>query len=60
MKLGGGHAIDSAARSLLRLHERVDTDRTGTAANLIVITATGYPYARPDGVLVIPISALGP
>lgn len=60
VKLGGADAIDSAARSLLRLHERVDTDRTGDAANLVVITATGYPYARPDGVLVIPISTLGP
>lgn len=60
VKLGGQRAIDAAARSLLRLRERVDVDRAGEPAALVVIIATGYPYTRPDGVSVIPVTALGP
>ena len=60
VKLGGERAIEAAARSLLRLRERVDTDRAGEPAGLIVITATGHSYVRPDGVSVIPVTALGP
>ncbi|MDE0134027.1 MAG: DUF4143 domain-containing protein [Acidimicrobiaceae bacterium] len=60
VKLGGQRAVDSAARSLLRLRERVDTERAGEPAALVIVTATGYPLARPDGVSVIPVTALGP
>ncbi len=60
VKLGGERAIESAARSLLRLRERVDTDRVGEPGSLIVVTATGYAYRRPDGVSVVPVTALGP
>jgi hypothetical protein len=38
----------------------VDTDRHGEPAALGVITSTGYGGRRPDGVHVIPITALGP
>ena len=60
VKLGGERAIESAARNLLRLRERVDTDRAGEPAGLVVVTATGCPYRRPDGVTVAPITTLGP
>lgn len=60
VKLGGERAIESAARNLVRLRERVDTDRAGEPSALVVITATGFPYLRPDGVSVIPVTALGP
>ena len=60
-KLGGDKAIDTAARSLLKLRSRVDTDAVGEPAKLMVITAVGgYCYDRPDGVAVVPITALGP
>lgn len=59
VKLGTA-AVDTAAESLLRLAERVDTDRCGPPAALGVITGMGYGYRRPDGVNVIPIGALGP
>lgn len=59
VKLGPNQA-DAAANSLLRLAERVDTDRIGKPAMLGVITGFGYGYMRPDGVAVIPIGALGP
>ncbi len=60
VKLGGERAIEAAAHSLLRLCERVNTDQAGEPADLIVVTASGYPYRRPDGVSVIPVTALGP
>ena len=60
VKLGGPHAVDEAAESLRRLRDKVDTDRIGVPAKLAVITATGYAYDRPDGVTVLPITALGP
>ena len=59
-KLGGSDAIDAAARSLLRLSRKVSTERAGQLTALVVITAVGYGYTRPDGVRVAPLTALGP
>ncbi len=56
----GPRAVDDAARSLLRLADRVDTARHGKPAALVVVTGWGYGYRRPDGVCVVPIGALGP
>ncbi len=52
--------IDDAARTLLKLADRVDTSRWGEPAALGVIVERGYGYVRPDGVSVIPLAALGP
>ena len=60
IKLGGAQAIDHAAQSLLRLRDRIDQSRTGPLARLAVITATGYAYERPDGIAVVPVTALAP
>jgi len=54
----GQSAIDGAASNLLRLAERIDTDRHGPPSALLVITGWGYAYRRPDGVSVVPIGAL--
>jgi predicted AAA+ superfamily ATPase len=59
VKLGTGE-VDSAAARLVKLRDRVDTASTGRAVALGVITGVGYGYTRPDGVVVIPIGALGP
>lgn len=59
VKLGRG-AIDSAAKNLLRLKERVDSEQEGDPAFLAVVTYTGFAYRREDGVFVIPIGCLGP
>jgi hypothetical protein len=59
VKLGPG-AVDEAARTLLRVADRVDSSRHGPPAALAVITGWGYGYRRPDGVSVIPIGALAP
>ena len=60
VKLGGRDAIDKAAASLLRLRTRVDSASQGSPSRLIVVTATGYAFERPDGVCVVPITSLGP
>ena len=60
IKLGGEKLINHAVNSLLRLRSRVDTNRMGEPSALVVITATGYGYDRPDGTTVLPITALGP
>ncbi len=49
-----------AARSLIRACEQIDTTRVGEPAKKLVITPSGYGYERPDGVTVLPLTALGP
>ncbi|GAB3714943.1 DUF4143 domain-containing protein [Mariniluteicoccus flavus] len=56
----GETAADAAADSLLRMAGKVDHDRHGKPATLIVLTGGRYSYRRPDGVCVVPITALGP
>lgn len=46
--------------NLLAFASKVDTTEVGEPATLAVITATGYGYTRPDGVVVLPAAALGP
>ena len=60
IKLGGEGAIEEGAGNLLKLRERVNPDRTGPPASLAVITGIGHGYARPDGVVLVPLTALGP
>jgi predicted AAA+ superfamily ATPase len=59
VKLGQA-AVERAAESLLRVAARVDSERHGEPAALVVITGWGYGYRRPDGVSVVPIGALAP
>ena len=56
----GPRMVDEGARNLLRLAERVHRKTVGPPQALGVIVASGYGYARPDGVGVIPMGALGP
>jgi len=60
IKLGGGDAIEAAAQSLRRVRDSVAADRAKHLVGRAVITALGFAYARPDGVHVTPITALGP
>ncbi len=60
VKLGGVAAIDRGARALRRMCDKLDHTKTGPPAKLMVITASGYAYERPDGVCVAPITSLGP
>ncbi len=60
IKLGSGTRIDEAAKSLTAACKQIDTQRTGPPSKMLVVTAAGYGYERPDGVSVLPITALGP
>ena len=60
VKLGAPEAIEEAAQSLLSLTAKVDTSVTGPPNALVVITSTGQPYLREDGVGVVPITSLKP
>ena len=60
VKLGGAELIEQGVQSLRRLREQVDPDRMGEPSKLMVITAGGYGFEYPDGIAVVPITALGP
>ena len=60
IKLGGEGPVEEGVRNLLKLRDRVDPERTGPPAALAVITGVGPGYTRPDGVALVPITALGP
>lgn len=60
VKLGTGQ-VEDAAENLRNLVRKVATEKVGEPAVLAIITATGYGYVRPaDGIVVLPIGALGP
>lgn len=56
----GTTRIDEAAASLLKACRIIDEGERGQPANKLVVTGSGYGYRRPDGVSVVPISALCP
>ena len=60
IKLGGSDAIETAAQSLRRVRDNVAEDRVAQLAGMVVVTALGFAYTRPDGVRVTPVTALGP
>lgn len=61
IKLGGQENIDKGANSLVKLASRIDEDKMGSPSFKMVLTGIGsYAYRREDGVVVTPISLLGP
>ena len=54
----GNKQIEEAASNLLKLRDRVNTDKMGTPSFLMVITAGEFAYQRKDGVLIVPIGCL--
>ena len=59
IKLGEGQ-VEQAAATLQRFAAQIDGSRSGSPAFLAVICGRGFGYRRPDGVVVVPIGALGP
>ena len=49
---------DDDAITLNRVCAKMDPASTGPPARKIVITASGYAYDRPDGVAVVPLTAM--
>ena len=58
VKLGAAR-IDEGAASLLKFASKIDNELTGEPSVLGVIMPGGYGCIRPDGVAVIPMTALG-
>lgn len=52
----GQDAVDAGAANLLRVAPKIEC----VPAALVVVTAAGVSYRRDDGVLVVPLSVLGP
>lgn len=60
VKIGGDSLIESGAKTLKALAAKIDTDKMDSPSFLMVLTGVGkYAYTREDGVVVVPISALG-
>ena len=60
VKLGGESAIEQRAQSLKTLAGKVDQKRMGAPAFLVVLVGVGdFSYCREDGVMVVPVRALG-
>lgn len=56
----GTNAIDDAAKHLIKLSNRIDSDHEGKPSFLMVLTGTTTAYRRDDGVLVAPLATLAP
>jgi len=54
----GGNQIDEAASNLLKLKEKVDTEKMSDPSFLMILTGTPNAYRRLDGVLVVPLGCL--
>lgn len=54
----GATEIETAAENLLRLRNKVNTDKMMEPSFLMVLTCTEFGYRRKDGVYVIPIGCL--
>jgi len=54
----GSKEIELGAKNLLKLKERIDTERMKQPSFLMIMTSTGYAYKRDDGILVVPIGCL--
>ena len=60
MKLGGESLVESGAKTLKALAAKIDTDKMEAPSFMMVLTGVGkYAYTRDDGVVVVPIAALG-
>jgi hypothetical protein len=59
VKLGGDKLVEEGAASLLRLKKKLEEKSDEPNPDfLMILTATGAMYQRPDGVIVMPINCL--
>lgn len=59
IKLGGDKLINEGVQNLLKLSNKINTDKMNKPSFLMVLTATGnYSYKREDGVYIVPIGCL--
>lgn len=59
IKLGGSKLIDEGAETLLKLKNKIDTDKMKAPSFLMVLTGVGdYAYMRKDGISIVPVGCL--
>ena len=59
IKLGGDRQINEAVENLLKMKNKIDTEKMNNPSFLMVLTAVGkYAYQRDDEVYVVPIGCL--
>ena len=59
IKLGGEKLINEGVNSLLKLSNKIDTDKMKKPSFLMILTATSpYAYQREDGIYIVPIGCL--
>lgn len=54
----GTKEVEEAAKHLLALKQRVNTQKMREPAFLMIITGEGFAYQRKDGVFVVPVGCL--
>jgi len=54
----GGNEIDEAAKNLLTLRQKIDTNRMKEPSFLMVLYGGSVAYKRKDGVFVVPAGCL--
>jgi predicted AAA+ superfamily ATPase len=54
----GQRQIEEAAKNLLAIKARIDSERMGESSFLMVLTGGEYAYQRPDGIWVVPLACL--
>jgi hypothetical protein len=54
----GSKQIEEAAANLIKLSEKVDSEKMGHPSFLMVLTGGEYAYQRTDGVWVVPIGCM--
>lgn len=59
IKLGGEKLIEEGANNLIKMKNKIDTEKMTNPSFLMVLTAAGkYAYKRDDNVYVVPIGCL--
>ncbi len=54
----GSREIEDGAKHLMELRRKVDTEKVGEPAFLMIVTGGEFAYRRKDGVFVVPIGCL--
>ena len=61
IKLGGDTAIESAAATLKKFRDKIDTGKMKDPSFMMILTGLGnYAFRREDGIMVVPIGSLAP
>ena len=59
IKLGGEKVINESSKNLLKLAEKIDTNKMKEPSFMMILTAVGdFAYKRNDGIYVVPIGCL--